>query len=104
MPAPGPMAPLTVDPLRKFAEHRFVAGLIVPPRYFRVCVMAEHALVADLPSEPGIVCRVVTGIHPPTAAVFGIPGEREFHERVARCPAQIGTDVIARSHHIGNFL
>ena len=42
----------------------------------------------------------MAGIHGPLAAIFRIPGERQFDQRAASGPMQVGSDVVARTHYI----
>ena len=50
-------------------------------RDVRISIVAEHAVVPDLAAEALV------------AALFGVPGKRQFDQRVAKCPVQVGARV-----------
>src|SRR5215472_5387153 len=98
------VAALAINTFGNAAENRFHYGLPAVRRDFRDAVVAEHALVGDGSTEGGMIRAVVARVHGPIAAVLGVPGERQFHERIAAGAVQIRAHVIARADHKVDFL
>jgi hypothetical protein len=76
------------DPGNRFGER-----LVMSRRDVRISIVAEHAVVPDLAAEAFVIGAVVARVHGPVAALFGVPGKRQFDQRVAKCPVQVGARV-----------
>src|ERR1700691_4756234 len=94
------MTALALDSLgQRQRVDRLGARIVMPGGDRGITVVAEHALVTDF-SGGGRIAVVEARIQRPVAAVFGIPGERKFDQRVADIAMQITADMIARSHDV----
>src|SRR6185312_1119060 len=73
MGAPRAMAALAVDATGKRpAKYRSGSGSVSACFNLRITVVAEHALVGNLPAEVFLVGPVVTRIHCPIAVIRGV--------------------------------
>src|SRR6202041_2469741 len=94
----GPVAALAIDALGKLAG---IDGLIAEPGVARrdgfVTVVAEDAVVSDGALAIDMVGRVITGSHPPVAALFGIPGDRQLQQASVGGAMQIGARMNGRA-------
>src|ERR1041385_3627761 len=102
---PGAVAALAIDPFgQRIPIYGFGKRLSVARRNAGISVMAEHAVVADFAPEAIVIGPVVSGVHGPGAAFFGVPGERQFDEGVAGGAVEISARVIAGTHHVVDLL
>src|SRR5579871_1308614 len=92
----GAVASLAIDCLW---ERLDIPGLrcrlLTPLRDAWIGVMAEHALVMNHACGALVVGSVVTRIHPPIAAFFGVPAKRQLLQRAPAGEVQVGAGMIA---------
>src|SRR5580693_6202478 len=65
-----------------------------------VAVMAEDAIVGDGALAIDMVRRIVTGGHPPIAALFRIPGDRQLQQTSVGRTMQISARMNARAEEV----
>src|SRR5712691_7293794 len=76
---PRPMASLAIDPFGyRLAILRLCSRVLMTVRNPWIGVMTEHALVMNYPRRALIIHEVVAWIHPPIAAFFRIPAQRQL--------------------------
>src|SRR5258708_5763219 len=99
------VASLAIDTFRQRARiHGLGERCLIRRRNLRICVVAEQALVTQRPAEAGMGRTVIAGIHRPIAALFGVPGERQFDQLIAGGSMNIGAVVITRAENVVDLL
>src|SRR5260221_330497 len=94
------MTPLAVDAFGKVAaKDRLATGSIVSGWNSRVAVMAKNAFIGHQPAG-GRMPRIEPRTHPPRAALFRIPAERQLDECSSRRAMEIGACVGAGAGHV----
>src|SRR5213079_1667504 len=93
------VAPLAIDAFgQRTLIYRLGKRHVVSCRDLWISVVAEHAVIRNLPAEAFVIAPVVTRIHSPVAALFGVPSERKLDQVVARGPVQVYARVVAGTH------
>ena len=103
--AAGTVAPLTIDAFRERSGiHGLGERLLVTRRNRGIRVVAEHAIVRDGAAEAVVIRTVVARVHRPVAALLGVPGQRQFDQRIAGGSMQVRARVIAGAHDVVDLL
>src|SRR5207247_4028797 len=72
--APGAVAPLAIDAFgQRTLIYRLGKRHVVSCRDLWISVVAEHAVIRNLPAEAFVIAPVVTRIPSPVAALYGVP-------------------------------
>jgi hypothetical protein len=88
-----------VDTFRqRLRVNRLRKRLLMSRRNLRIRIVTKHAIVCDRTPETLMIRPVIPRIHPPITALFGVPSQRQFHQRVAFRPMQISPRMITRPH------
>ena len=95
------VAALAIDSFGKIAGiDRFGEWLFIASGNARVSVVAEHAIVGNGAAEPFVIRAVVTGVHGPIAAVFGVTRQRQFDKSIASSSRDVSPSVKAGAHDV----
>ena len=83
MPLAGAVTPFAIDTAGERAGiHWFFPRLLIPDRYLRVGVVAEHTVIGNRLAKAHVIRPVEAGIHGPVTALFGVPAQGQFDQ----CP------------------
>ena len=105
MPFSRPVASLAIYAFGQRARiNRFGERMVIFFRDIRVPVMTEHAFVPQRAAEAIVIRLVVTRVHGPITAFFGVPSQRQLDQLVGGSPVRVGTSVIAGTYDVVNLL